>query len=167
MKTRIFSQAGSLSRFQTGAAALEFALVLPVLLFLIYGVVVYGYMFIVQSSMTFAAQEGAQYAVTVDPLVPVGAEEGAYDTKVVTEARATAAAVLSWLPASVRNVIAGEDGSLVSVTQVPGPGDSTYVRVSLTYDIATNNFIFPSFNLGGLQIPPLPDQLVGESSAVL
>jgi hypothetical protein len=54
-------------RGQSGAAALEFAFILPLLLFLIYGMVIYAYVFIVQEAITFAAQEAAEAAVKVDP----------------------------------------------------------------------------------------------------
>jgi len=161
MKNRIFRPARSGSR-QTGAAAIEFALVLPVLLFLIYGVVVYGYLFIVQSSMTFAAQEAAQSAVAVEPL-----DNPTYDTMVRQRSQQTAAQVLSWLPTAQRDAIVGDStGSSVTVTPLI-INQQPYVQVQLTYDIAANNFFIPAFNLGGLQIPPLPDRLVGASSAIL
>ncbi|MGH8458645.1 MAG: TadE/TadG family type IV pilus assembly protein, partial [Nevskiales bacterium] len=54
-------------RSESGAAALEFAILLPLLLLLIYGLFVYSYMFVVQEAITFAAQEAAEAAVKVDP----------------------------------------------------------------------------------------------------
>lgn len=54
-------------RDQRGAAAVEFALVLPILLLLVFGIISYGYMLSFRGSMSQAAAEGArEAAVTVN-----------------------------------------------------------------------------------------------------
>lgn len=58
---------GGIRREQGGAAAVEFAFVLPILLFLVYATVVYSYLFVVRESIEFAAHKGIEAAVAVDP----------------------------------------------------------------------------------------------------
>lgn len=53
-------------RLARGVAAVEFALVLPVLLALLLGIFDYGYVFFVRLGMTNAAREGARVGVTRD-----------------------------------------------------------------------------------------------------
>ena len=73
---------------QLGGAAVEFAFVFPFLFFLMYGVLVYSYLFVLQESINFAAQEAAEAAVKVD-------ESGANaDTLRVRFARETAAQMI-------------------------------------------------------------------------
>lgn len=49
-------------RDERGAAAVEFALVLPILLLLVFGIISYGYMLSFRGSMSQAAAEGAREA---------------------------------------------------------------------------------------------------------
>ena len=49
-------------RDERGAAAVEFALVLPILLLLVFGVIAYGYMLSFRGSLSQAAAEGAREA---------------------------------------------------------------------------------------------------------
>ncbi len=47
-----------------GGAAIEFALVLPVLLSLLFGIIEYGWIFLQQSNLVTAVREGARLGVT-------------------------------------------------------------------------------------------------------
>lgn len=49
-------------RDEGGAAALEFALVLPILIMVVFAIITYGYMFSVRQALTQAAAEGARAA---------------------------------------------------------------------------------------------------------
>lgn len=49
-------------RRQSGAAAVEFALVLPILIILVLGIVEFGYFFFLNSAAAGAAREGARAA---------------------------------------------------------------------------------------------------------
>lgn len=149
------------ARLHRGAAAIEFAMVFPVLLMVLYGTIVYGYLFVLHQSMTFAVQEAVEAAVAVDP----AQEPSAYDGLVIERARHAAAQALRWLPDAQRARIVGDPdaGERVQV-DFPVPG---YVRVRLIYDpMAAGAGFFPTFTLPPLgNVPPLPAQLVAESRA--
>ncbi|GAB3674755.1 TadE/TadG family type IV pilus assembly protein [Salinisphaera aquimarina] len=68
---------------QRGASLIEFALVLPVFLLLAVGILFYSIAFATQQAVTYAAQRGADAAVSVSPDV----EEFADRARVVAEAR--------------------------------------------------------------------------------
>lgn len=137
---------------QAGAAAMEFALVFPLLLLLTYGVIVYSYVYVLQSSINYAAQEGARAAVGVDPAVADG----------TAQALTTVANTLSWLPA---NQITLLNTTPATATQCPGdplcPEGATGVVVRVYF--GPLNTLFPTISLGGLMgihsVPPLPTQL--------
>jgi Flp pilus assembly protein TadG len=139
---------------QRGAAALEFALILPLLFLLIYGIVVYSYMFVLQEAITFTAQEAAEAAVKVDP----AQARDDYDNAVRNEVRATATRVLRFLPTAQRQRVLGSDGSSVAVTIESSPtGIGGVVTVDLNFNFAG---LFPTISLPGLgQIPPMPSNL--------
>lgn len=141
-------------QWESGAAAVEFALLLPLLLLMIYGIVVYSYMFVVQEAITFAAQEAAEAAVKVDP----AQDPADYDAAVRAEVVATATRVLDFLPESQRERVLGSDGSKVLVTIEPSPtGIGGVVTVQLSFTFAG---LFPTIPLPGVgAIPPMPGTL--------
>ena len=55
------------SRRDEGASALEFAIVVPVLMMLVFGMLEFGFMFQAQLAVTHAAREGARLAAVHDP----------------------------------------------------------------------------------------------------
>ncbi len=155
---------------QTGAALVEFAFVFPILFLLVYGVIVYAYVYVIQQSITFAAQEGAAAAVSVDPAV---ANPLAVQQEVV---RSTVSSALSWLPASQRARVLGASGEQVQVLLCPQgsggcPIDSDALRVTLNFRVrstsggATNSScatgaLFPVLDLFLVGcVPPLPETL--------
>ncbi|HXG28480.1 MAG TPA: TadE/TadG family type IV pilus assembly protein [Nevskiales bacterium] len=142
-------------RGESGAAALEFAIMLPLLLLMIYGIVVYSYMFIVQEAITFAAQEAAEAAVKVDP----AQDPADYEAAVRAEVVATATRVLDFLPPAQRERVLGSDGSKVEVTVADSPtGIGGVVTVNLVFSFSG---LFPQIPLPALgPIPPMPGTLV-------
>lgn len=141
---------------QRGGAAVEFAFVFPILFLLMYGVVVYSYMFVLQESLNFAAQEAAEAAVAVDPDRNVTPD---YNNQVEVHVRSTVQAVLGWLPEAQKQRVLGADGAKVSVvfgTTDVAPATDT-VTVTLTYDLQG---LFPvlSMYLVG-DVPPMPQTL--------
>ncbi|MGH8504955.1 MAG: TadE/TadG family type IV pilus assembly protein [Stenotrophobium sp.] len=137
---------------QTGAAAMEFALVFPLLLLLTYGVIVYSYVYVLQSSINYAAQEGARAAVGVDPTVADGTAQAGI---AVTNS-------LSWLPTSQKSLLTT---TTTACTGTGGdslcPSGATGVVVRVTFGPVSS--LFPTISLGGLMginaVPPLPAQL--------
>lgn len=155
-------------RQQRGAAAVEFAFVFPFLFLLIYGVIVYAYIFVLQQSINFAAQEAAEAAIAVDPDIPNVAS--------VRQAtvRARAMDVLRWLPDEQQLRVLGASGEKVVIedcpagtTDCPAEGDS--VRVTLTFALAEPTYLFPVINLFLFtgQVPPMPQNLQGRATALV
>jgi Flp pilus assembly protein TadG len=139
---------------ESGAAALEFAILLPLLLLMVYGIVVYSYMFVVQEAITFAAQEAAEAAVKVDP----AQDPSDYEAAVRSEVLATATRVLDFLPAAQRERVLGSDGAKVQISIGPSPsGVGGVVTVSLSFAFTG---LFPQIPLPGVgPIPPMPGTL--------
>src|SRR6266571_3825611 len=69
---------------QRGAAALEFALVAPLLMFLIYGAVSYGIVLSVKHVMTEAAAEGARAAIGAQIIPGTEADQNAAYVRVAS-----------------------------------------------------------------------------------
>jgi Flp pilus assembly protein TadG len=153
-------------RRQWGAAAVEFALVFPILFMLMYGIVVYAYVFVVQQSLQYAAQEAAEAAVKVSN------NAGNADALRASHARLTAARVLRWMPVNQQQRVIGDSsGSAVRVEQqAPGcawcPPDSHGFRVTLEFKLNEPGWLFPVLNLPLVgAVPPLPEVL--RASAVV
>ena len=57
------------SNSERGAAMVEFAIIAPLLLLLVFGIIEFGRAYNAQNSLTHAAREGArEYAITQDPV---------------------------------------------------------------------------------------------------
>jgi hypothetical protein len=133
---------------------------------LIYGMVVYAYLFVLQQSLVFAAQEAAEAVVQIDPATGTDAQR-------TQAAQQMAARVLAWLPQGQKaRVLGDENGSAVAVTlcsesqAFPCPGDTSGVIVRLTFNIATPNYLFPVISLVGIgAVPPMPDALTASAVA--
>lgn len=144
------------SRAQGGAAAVEFAFVFPVLFLLIYGVIVYSYIFVLQESINYAAQQAAEAAVSVVPNTP------SYDALATARARAMAGRILQWLPPSQQQRVLGETGDKVEVT-FTNAGDSDVVQVRMRFSLPG---LFPVLNLPIVgEVPRLPPQLIAQAVA--
>jgi len=143
-------------RLQRGAAAVEFAFVFPVLFLLIYGVIVYSYIFMLQESINYAAQQAAEAAVAVKP------DAAGYDALATAQARAMAGRVLQWLPQSQQLRVLGEAGDKVEVT-FSNAGDSDVVQVRMRFSLPG---LFPVLNLPIVgEVPRLPLQLIAQAVA--
>jgi Flp pilus assembly protein TadG len=125
------------SRFKgdSGAELVEFALVIPVLLALVYGVVLYGTAFFVHESVIQAAEEGARASIAATGSTPIVTGE-----QLATEQASTAMNFL------------GNNASVTSANVYqcqPGP-------CCMVVNVKANS-ILPSF---GLPVPTLTAQAV-------
>jgi Flp pilus assembly protein TadG len=103
------------SRRDRGASAVEFALLLPVLLLLLFGIVDFGRAINAQITLTQAAREGARVAA-------LGQSAASVQNRVTT----AAAPLLSPVPATVTTCPANA-----------GPGVDAVVSVSYAFSFAT------------------------------
>ena len=107
---------------ERGAAAVEFALVLPLLMVIVFGIVNYGDMLSVRQSVSQAAAEGARAAA-----VRTGT-----DAQKVTAAEE---AVADALDVHGEECLAGADGCRVTIGACETGGDQCVtVRVVIAYD---------------------------------
>ncbi|MES2490376.1 MAG: TadE family protein [Pseudomonadota bacterium] len=141
---------------QAGAAMIEFAFVFPILLFLIYGLVVYAYIFVLQESITFVAQQAASSAVSVSPNQTIAAQR----TQMTTLAQNTVTQSLSWLGAGqlARVSTTVTFCSLTAGGTCPTDGSDAVV-ITVTFSMNTPTTLFPVLSFGNVQIPPMPAQL--------
>lgn len=130
---------------QVGAAVIEFALVLPLLLAIVVGIIYYGYAFVLKTAVEHAAKNGAQAAVAVDPLIQ--------DYKAVFKEAAEDAALdsMSWLPDSVITRLK-QDGNIKAFEGAPCAGA---YGVTVKLPLSGDDPVLPQFSLGGFRIPPL------------
>jgi len=116
---------------ERGAAAVEFALVLPLFLWLVLGTIDFGYYFFVSEIVTNAAREGARAGSVLDP--------NTADTAVKAEAEQRTKDYLG---------MAGLE-SLAQVTATPGPVSGVpAVHVHVEYPVGSVtgflSFMMPS-----------------------
>ncbi len=154
---------------QRGAAALEMALSLPILLILLYGVVTFGGVFYTQQIVSRAASDGAR-AVT---FVPEPDEDAAVDYAPVLEevVRSLVASVI--VPSAVGGDFAARKTWLMESAQtqiqvqpdLSCNGAAAAGRVSVTvrlpYNDTAGTRILPSIDLPGFGVFEtwMPDQL--------
>lgn len=150
---------------QRGAALIEFALVLPILLAFTTGVIYYGYVYVLDAAVTHAAKQGAQVAVNIDP---VGySSSGEYQAAVRSQVTTSVANSLSWLPASVRATLVAPPAITFATPDSGQPGTLVNIRVTMKISGA-NSALLPQVDLPGIgPVPPLPLTLNGVAKIVL
>jgi len=143
---------------QRGASAVEFAFVFPILFLLVYGVIVYSYVYVVQQSLTYSAQQSAEAAVAVNPLPSAD-----LNARVTQRVRAVAVQSLNWLPADQRLRVIGATGEKVQVAFETIDTDESVVKVTLEFEVPG---LFPVLELPLVgAVPPLPSRLRAQAIA--
>lgn len=122
-QTTLVRRAPRRRRDARGAAAVEFALILPVLMLIVFGIINYGDMLSVRQSVSQAASEGAR-AAAVDP--------GGDAAKIASGEKAVAAALAAQKQSCVTQSCAG----VVTIAPCDGEGtkDCATVKVEIAYD---------------------------------
>jgi Flp pilus assembly protein TadG len=159
---------------QSGATAIEFALVLPLLIALTYSLLVYPYVYVVRASLNYAAQQGAEAAIAIAP----DPDEDEYRAQVTAHVQNVVAGALSWIQQGQRDAAIGAAGSRINVQFCDGDNQSsaycppvftgaTAVVVPVEFPLSDME-LFPVMTLPGIgTIPPLPDTLTGVGVAML
>lgn len=133
---------------------IEFALIFPIFFFLIYSLLGYGLLFMLEQNITLAAEEGARAAIAVDP------EADDYQATVISRARTVALDRLDWLPAPQLAQITN------NITVLVGADNVATVRV--TYPDYAANPIVPAIRLPGFgSVPPYPGDIFAEAKIQL
>lgn len=137
-----------------GIAALEFAVVLPVLFALVLGIVYYGMILVLEQVLTLAAAEGARAALRY----PGGAVDGSIAASMDLRVAAAADTALAVLPNSIKANLSSADKT-ASAAPCSAPADAICVSVTLR---------LPAANLlPRVPFVPLPEMLVGSAVAQL
>lgn len=130
----IRSKPRAIKRRRRGAMAVEFALVAPLFLLMLGGIIEFGQAFRIQHALSTAARHGARSAVTA----------GATNSSVTQKVRNSCVHALGVASSDVTVVIAINDnlsGSLSNAVE----GDSIAVTVSIRYSKAGVGFFADSF----------------------
>ena len=149
----------ALRRKQSGAAAIEFAMLFMLFFVLFYALVTYAILFLLQSSFVFAATEGARSAIAIDPMAYSSTVQ--YTTQgVINQVKATVGKALSWMPDHIRTRVLGTNNSNVVVNVV---GNSLTVRV--VYSNYNSTPVIPILNIPGYgPMLPMPLNLQGNAT---
>lgn len=134
-----------------GVALIEFALVLPLLLAIVVGILYYGFAFVLLSSAQNSARLGAEAAVSLDPLT------GDYSKAVIERAENAANNSLpSWLPGDPEPASAtlGEPAGADEAGSCQDVGDNTIVVNVVIKPNAGERTLLPTLSIGDFQIPP-------------
>jgi hypothetical protein len=134
------------ARGSSGAAALEFALVFPLFLFLFLGLIAWGSLFMVQHNLSYAVQEGARAGMRVDPAAFSDAD---YETEVKSAATEKAEQALEGLPDSWQKAVE-------LTANIQDEGGESWLQVTGRYGDA-----FPLDSLDNLV--PMPSQLTSRA----
>lgn len=126
-----------------GAALVEFAFILPVLLVLLYGILVYSIVLVTQQAVAYGAERGAEAAVAADP----GLADGSYLAAADQLARQEIQTVIGFLPGGFSSI-------QVELMAPAGSGLGQELRVTVQYPFANWGLPAPTFL-------PLPDILTG------
>lgn len=124
----------------SGSAAVEFALVFPLLFTVLYGIVTYSVLFVAEQNLTLAAEEGARAALNYQSATNVADALSARGSN----ACSVAGQSTQWLGAYARCAAQAQSCSYNSAMEC--------VQVTLTYDYASHPLV-PKLPLLSLVLP--------------
>ncbi|WP_290495207.1 TadE/TadG family type IV pilus assembly protein [Alcanivorax sp.] len=140
-----------------GAVALEFLMLFPFVVAMLYGAAVYGLTFFAQYRMQDAVDNAVSTALYIDRSALQGA---ALATSVTQRANTALTGLVAELPPSLRDLNA--DGACNMETV----GGIEMLHCRLVYPNYQTNPVVPALSFGMLgEFPPLPDRLDAEARA--
>lgn len=139
---------------EAGVAAIEFAMVLPLLVAVVLGIVYYGMVLALEQVLTLAAAEGARAALRY----PAGAPDGSAEASRALRVAAAAQTARAALPDTLQRQLASS-GGIATAAACAAPADAICVNVTLRLPAAN---VLPA-----VPFVPLPDTLTGSAVAQL
>lgn len=159
-----------------GAAAVEFALVFPVVFLLLYGLISFGAILYTQLAVSQAVSDGARAAVLLPAPAPAQSRDYEQVKTEIIESLANAAVVPSasasslalrraWLESHVRSRIAVQEAACVTT----GGGQCVTITLSFPYGSTDGTRLLPAVNIPGIGGSEtwLPDALVAAAIVAL
>ena len=123
-------------RGDCGSAAVEFAIVIPVLLLLVLGTVEFGRVFWFQNSLTNAARVGAR---------TMAIEASAANPNAVSDAKAQTVGAATVAPALTTAQVTVSTSQGTSNCVLPANGAAVYVTVTIAYPITQLTGFLPVY----------------------
>ena len=133
---------------QNGAAMVEFAIVLPLLLILIFGIIEFSVMFYDKAMLTNATREGARAAILFadDRPDPAKTDDGYdYDSDVASKTQAIKDVVIQYCQTNLITFGDASDPSILSdeIDVQPGPCESSADNVTVSVSYEYTFLVFP------------------------
>lgn len=144
MQIQYLNNSKNTFKFQRGAAAIEFSLLFLIFFTLFYAIVSYSIIFLLKTSLHYAANEGARSAISVDH--QSFANDSDYlNQGLVPRVRETVGNTLQWLPNKAREQVLGTNNSNVFVTYA-----NNILTVRVLYPNYIVNPLIPLLNIPGV-----------------
>jgi hypothetical protein len=129
---------------QSGVSALEFALILPLLILFLFGIVEFGSLFYDKAMITNASREGARLGVVfVDPVISGNARS--YPTEAEITARVNEYLGVSDGASSMLISFDGSSSPPSTKISSPDGGENTGQRLSVTVEYEYGWLLLPNF----------------------
>ncbi|MCT8470191.1 TadE/TadG family type IV pilus assembly protein [Chromohalobacter canadensis] len=138
---------------QKGVAAIEFAIIFPVFFLVLYALIGYAFVFLIQSGLQNLASETARQVATIST---IQVEEDNDEREALLESRVTSLLEDSWLSRF--------DVGLLESGQCPSAPSPTSTRVVVCMGAV---YPLPTLNLFGLRVPGTPEVLTTHASIFL
>ena len=151
-------------RAQSGAVAIEAALLFIIFFTLFYAIVSYSLPLLMLQSFHHAASAGARAAVAVDSTE--FNDTGDYlQNGVEPRVRSVVGELLNWLPPAAQSAVLGDGNQNVQVDFVEATGILT---VTVRFPNYTANPLIPILSFPGVgDVPRLPQDLIGRAAVQL
>lgn len=160
------------ARKQRGAAAIELALLFTIFFALVYGVISYSFVMLMQQGLAQASAEGARAAIKLDPTLYNAAQAANFEADATNLAKSAVKQALSWMPSDKQTLLGNNIEVTYTTSNVSLSTGTTvlakYIKVKVTYPNYKSNPILPIVDLPIIgQVPQVPNDLNGASTVRL